>query len=95
MPRYRYRTLRVRTWDYFNPDHQGSVNLDRRRGGDKPDRILMVTDSDTPEQIRFPDEKGDDWHAFRHRAHLAFVGYLNTLGEGGWQVIAFDRESPL
>lgn len=86
MPRFKYRTLRVRTWD----KHEG--NWSKRRGGSEPDRILTVDDSDRPDRLRFADEKDDDGLAFRMRSEAAFLAYLNELGADGWQVASYVRE---
>jgi hypothetical protein len=82
MQRFQYRTLVTSVWVKH-------VEWGRKRGGDKPDRILTVIDSEAPNAIRLTDEKGDDREAFERRVHVAFLAYLNTIGDGGWQVLEF------
>jgi hypothetical protein len=85
MPRYRYRTLRCRTWDKHG---QPMPKMMQKRGGDKPDRILYITDSFESQSTLVTDKRGDDFYAFRDRAYLSLVRYLDRLGPDGWQVVA-------
>ena len=91
MARYSYRTLRVRVWDKWDGRRGYTVGLadpGRRRGGDKPDRILVLEDSGPPRtESQHTDQMGDDLPAFMERTKPAVLEYLNRLGEDGWQVI--------
>jgi hypothetical protein len=87
MPRFRYRSLRVGLWDTWFTDGG------RKRGGDEPDRLLTVADSEVEAQIDFADQRGDDYAAFRERSWAHFMSYLNELGDSGWQVVSFDCPS--
>jgi hypothetical protein len=80
MPRYRYRILRTDVWDKHGVP-------ERKRGGDKPDRILELYDSEVDKWLWVAtDEKGDDGPAFHNRAYKQLVAYLDGLGEDGWLV---------
>src|SRR5215207_9737771 len=81
MPRYEYRSLRVSTEDTWNG------NPGRKRGGDDPDRRLVLADSHLDDLVYFLDEKGDDLSDFEARAYVGLVDYLNGLGDDGWQVV--------
>src|SRR5689334_19265573 len=86
MPRYTYRTLRVSHWDKHG-------DPTKKRGGDKPDRILYVRDSSKAQIVDFPDKRGEDLWAFNDRTGADFLTYLNQLGEEGWQVVSYHNTS--